>query len=50
MDFPTKTEHDIIGALYGDILMLQVISVDDTYIDLKGVMSVSCFNDVGGFG
>ena len=47
--FP-KTDHDIIGVSYGDILMMQAISVDDTYINLKGVMCVSCSGDVGGFG
>ena len=35
MDFPAKTDHDVIGASYGDILMMQVISVDDTYINHK---------------
>ena len=48
MHFPAKTDHDIIGALYGDILMTQAISVEDTYVNLKGVTWVSCTNDVGG--
>ena len=46
MDFPTKTDCDVIKTLYGDALMMQVISVDDTYVNLKGVMWVSCSNDV----
>ena len=50
MDFPAKTDCDVIRALYGDVLMMQAISVDDTYVNLKGVMWVSCTNDVGGFG
>ena len=50
MGFPTKPDHDIIRALIGDILMMQVILVDDTYISLKGVMWVLCTDDIGGFG
>ena len=47
MDLPAKTDCDIMGALYGDILMMQAILVDDTYINLKGVTWVLCTNDVG---
>ena len=47
VDFPTKTDHDVIGALYGDVLMMQAILIDDTYIDLKRVMS--CSDDERGF-
>ena len=49
MDFPAKTDCDVIRELYGNILMMQAILVDDTYINLKGVMWVSCSDDVGGF-
>ena len=49
MDFSAKTDHDIIGALYGDVLMMQVISVDVIYLSFKGVTWVSYSDDVGGF-
>ena len=49
MDFPAKTDCDIIRSLYGDILMMQVILVHDTYITHKGVMWLFCTEDVGGF-
>ena len=48
MDFPAKSNHDVIRVLYGDVQMIQVISVDDTYVTLKGVMWVLYFDDVGG--
>ena len=35
MDFPAKTDHDIIRASYDDVLMMQAILVDDTYVNLK---------------
>ena len=47
MDFPAKTDHDIIGTSYDYVLKMQAISVDDTYINLKGVMWESCSDDVG---
>ena len=50
MDFPAKTDHDVTGASYGYILMMQVILVDDNYVTLKGVTWESCSDDVGGFG
>ena len=50
MDIPAKTDHHIIRASYSDVLMTQAILVGDTYVNLKGVMWVSCSNDVGGFG
>ena len=50
MDFPTKTDHDITGALYGDILMMQEISFDNTYVNLKGVTWVPCTDDIRVFG
>ena len=50
MDFPAKTDCDIIRASYGNILMMQVILFDETYVTLKGLTWVSCSNDVGGFG
>ena len=42
MEFPTKIDNDVTGASYGDILMMQEIFVDDTYIYLKGVVWVLC--------
>ena len=36
MDIPTKTDCGVIGVSYGDILMMQAILVDDTYVNLKG--------------
>ena len=45
----TLPHCDVIGVSYCDILMMQPILVDDTYIKLKWVMWVSCSNDVGGF-
>ena len=38
MNIPAKTDHDIIGALYGDILMMQAISIDDTKRSRVSVM------------
>ena len=49
MDFPAKTDHDISRVSYGDILMMHAISVDDTYVNLKGVVWVLCTDDVRGF-
>ena len=49
MDLPTKTDCNIIGVLYGDVLMMQMISIEHTYVNLKGVMWVLCTNDVGDF-
>ena len=48
MDFPTKTDHDIIRHLYGDLLMMLAILVDDTYVNLKGVTWVSWTDDKEG--
>ena len=50
MDFPAKTDHDVIGESYGNVLIMQTIFVDDTYFNLKGVMWMSCSNDIRGFG
>ena len=49
MDFPIKTDHCITGTLYGDVLMMPAIFIDDTYANLKRVTWVSCSNDIGGF-
>ena len=35
-----QTDLDVTRASYGDILMMQAILVDDTYVNLKGVMCV----------
>ena len=47
MDFPTKTDSDTIRASYGDVLLMEAIPVDDTYVNLKGMMWMSWSNDVG---
>ena len=49
MDFPAKTDCDVIGAMYGNVLMMQAILVDDTYVNLKGVTWVLCTDDIGAF-